>query len=102
MSGLLTAMADRKVVERMHGSPLVPVPGENVRPMELISLFQYGDLIHWDKRRDAMSALIADDFKHKWATFQFLEVVIQLSHLYAGYSILARRALGLPTGVGAT
>jgi len=100
MSGMLTAMADRKVIDSMGGSRDVPVPGEDVRPTELISLFQYGDLIHWDKQREAMGALVADDFMHKFRTLQFLEVIIQLSHVYLGYSILVRRALDLPTEVG--
>lgn len=100
MSGLLTTMADRKVIREQGGSDDVPVVGEDVRPAELLSLFQYGELIHWDQKRDAMSALIADDFDHKMQTHNFLEVVIQLSHLYLGYSLLVRRALGLPTAQG--
>jgi len=100
MSGLLTAMADRKVVRQQGGPDDVPVVGEDVHPTELLSLFQYGELIHWDKKRDAMSALIADDFGLKIQTHYFLEVVIQLSHLCLGYSLLVRRALGLPTFQG--
>lgn len=100
MSGLLTAMADRKAIRQEGGSDSYPIVGEQVRPAELLSLFQYGELIHWDKKRDAMSALMADDFDHKMQTHNFLEVVVQLSHLYLGYSLLVRRALGLPTFQG--
>lgn len=101
MSGLLTTMADRKAIRQRGGSDDVRVVGEDIRPAELLSLFEYGDLIHWaDKRRDAMNALIADDFDHKMQTHNLLEVVIQLSHVYLGYSVLVRRALGLPTAQG--
>lgn len=99
MGGLLTSMADRKVVNAMHGanSDQMPVGGEDVRPTELLSLFQYGELIHWGKNREALGELMKDDFMHKWQMFHFLEVVIQLSHFYLGYSVIVRRALGLPT-----
>ena len=100
LGGLLTSMVDRKVIEQQGWSPDLPVPGDGVRPLELISLFQYGDLIHWGEKREEMGALLGDDFKHTWTTFQFLEVLIQLSHVYAGYSILVRRALGMPTAPG--
>lgn len=99
MGGMLTSLAGRKVIQERGGHPSLPVPGEDVRPTEILSLFQYGDLIHWDKHRDAMSALQSDDFWMKFRTFQFLQVLIQLSHFYIGYSLLARRALELNEAV---
>ncbi len=73
----------------------MPVPGEDVKPQELLSLFQYGDLIHWDRHAGALSALAGDDLLYKYATMHFLEVVIQLSHFYLGYSLLVARAMAI-------
>lgn len=97
LGGLLTSMADRKVVNEIGGHASVPVAAETVRPMELLSLFQYGDLIHWGKGRGELRELMKDDLIYKWQRFHFLEVVIQLSHFYLGYSVIVQRALGLPT-----
>jgi hypothetical protein len=100
MSELLTAMADREAIRRMGGAETVPVPGEDVSPAELFSLFQYGDLIHWGDRRHAIGALMADEVIYRLRAFQFLEGVVQLSHFYIGYSVIVRRALDLPTYAG--
>lgn len=101
LGGLLTAAADRKAAQAQGAHEDFPVAQEHVKPMELISLFEYGDLVHWDRRRDEMSLLQDDHFKYKMTTFNFLESVIQMSHVYVGYSILVKRALDLPTYSGA-
>ncbi|QQQ80154.1 hypothetical protein IOD16_18255 [Saccharothrix sp. 6-C] len=97
-ASLLTAMADRKVIERMGGASSLPVPGEDVKPQEILSLFQYGDLIHWARNAEEMQALMKDEFLIKWRTVQFIEVVIQLSHFYMGYSLLVSTAIKRSAG----
>ncbi|MCX4748078.1 hypothetical protein OG455_21605 [Kitasatospora sp. NBC_01287] len=93
-SRLLTAMADRKALELMGAHPNLPVPGEDVKPQEVLSLFQYGDLIHWDRHAEAFQEVANDDFQHKWQTLKFLSVMTQLSRFYLGYSLLVARAVG--------
>ncbi|WP_371480695.1 hypothetical protein [Kitasatospora sp. NBC_00315] len=93
-SRLLTAMADRRALELMGAHPNLPVPGEDVKPQEVLSLFQYGDLIHWDRHAEAFQEVANDDFQHKWETLNFLSVMTQLSHFYLGYSLLVARSVG--------
>lgn len=93
-AGLLTAMADRRALELSGAHPSVPVPREDVKPQELLSLFQYGDLIHWGKNAAALRNLAGDDFLYNSAMMEYLSVVLQLSHFYLGYSLLVSRAIG--------
>lgn len=88
---LLTAMADRKVLEQMGAHRDSPVVGEDVSPTSLISIFQYGDLIHWGRRGEEHKALMEQDsFLAQRDQMNYLESVIQLSHFYLGYSLLVR------------
>ena len=90
---LLTAMADRKVLNQMGGHPDTPVVGEDVSPTTLISIFQYGDLIHWGKRVGAHKEIMSQDsILAQRDTMNYLESVIQLSHYYLGYSLLVQAA----------
>jgi hypothetical protein len=90
---LLTAMADRKVLTQMGAHPDTPVVGEDVSPTTLISIFQYGDLIHWGRRGEDHRALMTQDsVLAQRDTMNYLESVIQLSHYYLGYSLLVRAA----------
>ncbi len=92
--GLLRTEADRKVARAINWHE--PVGGEDVRPQHLLSLFQYGDLIHWDRRAEELQALASNDFDYATAEFRFIEVLLQLSHFYLGYAVLVRTAVGLP------
>jgi len=89
----LVAMADRKALQEMGGHPSLPVPGEDDKPQELLSLFQYGDLIHWGRHAGALKTLTGDDLSYNYAVMSFLQAMIQLSHFYLGYSLLIRRAV---------
>lgn len=89
---LLTALADRKVCNTQGWQ--TELPDENVKPEEIIKLFQYGDLIHWGRGAEELSKLSHDDFTRAWNTMHFLSVMTQLSHFYLGYSLLARKAVG--------
>ncbi len=50
--------------------------------------------IHWGKRRDDLSALGVDDFNQAWARMHFFEAASGLAHLYMGFAVLVRSALG--------
>lgn len=92
-ANLVPALADREAIRLQGGHRSVPVVGEDVKPQELLSLFQYGDLIHWGKNAAALKVLAGDDFAYNRAMFDYLTVVIQLSHFYLGYSLLVARAI---------
>lgn len=70
-------------------------PGDGQSPNMLISLFNYGEDIHWGRRREAVSTLNADAFHAAWTRMQFFEGVTGLAHVYLGFSLLVRQALGL-------
>lgn len=96
-AGLLPAMADRKALTLRGAHPSVLVVGEDVRPQELIKIFQYGDLIHWGDKLEAHEALHQDPYSSAFETMNFLQVVSQLGHFYLGYSLLVRAAMGEQT-----
>lgn len=63
-------------------------------PKQIISLYNYGDLIHFGKRRQEFADLIgAGEFESAWSKMQFLAAVSGLSHFYVGFSLLAEAAL---------
>ena len=71
------------------------IPGEQgLSPQNLISVFQYGDLIHWGDKRSQIIGPDRDPFAHAWQRLAFLDAVLGLSHLYMGFSLIVRAALG--------
>lgn len=67
--------------------------GEGMTPLQLISLFNYGEYIHWGDRRDEHAALFKDEVGAAFAEFHFQETLIGLSHFYFGYAKLLEIAL---------
>jgi hypothetical protein len=103
---LLTYLADAKALgwpdAHLSNPPaarskLDERPGEDVKPMLVLSLFRYGDFIHWGDRREDFALLAQDDHGLNFAYMDYLEVLLQLSHFYIGYSVLAAAAFGLET-----
>jgi hypothetical protein len=90
---LLTFLADRAACEA-KGWGTAMIPNADVKPEEVVKLFQYGDLIHWGEGAEAFGKLSEDKFNHAWNTLHYLETMIQLSHFYLGYSLLAKAAIG--------
>lgn len=71
-----------------------PIPGEGeLSPQQLISGYQYGDLIHWGHGRETVEAVAKDPFRAAWQQMAFLEAVTGLAHLYIGFSVLVSAAL---------
>jgi hypothetical protein len=89
---LLTCLADRAACEA-QGWTTAQIPNFDVKPEAIIKLFQYGDLIHWGDGAEELGELSKDEFHHAWNTMHYLETVIQLSHFYLGYSLLAKAAI---------
>jgi len=61
--GLLRTTADLKVANAIHWNQ--PVGGEDVRPQHVLSLFQYGDLIHWDRHAADFEVLASAGFHRR-------------------------------------
>lgn len=94
LSDSLENLADAVAIGRMGGDPARMHVPMSLPPMALLSLFQYGDLIHWGLKREEHAALVTSDFQFARHFYDFVAVVTQLSHVYLGFSQLARAALG--------
>lgn len=96
MATMLKPYVARLVADSSHviGTNPTPVPHEDVKPLEVMSRWNYGELIHWgDKRSDLESALGRDEV---WTALERMHVgesMIGLSHLYFGFSQLVARAI---------
>jgi hypothetical protein len=65
------------------------IPGEGqMSPTNLISAYQYGDLIHWGEQRSALDVVRGDPFQEAHQRMSFLEAVAGLVHLYIGFSLV--------------
>ena len=74
------------------------LPGEDTSPQMLISLYNYGEDIHWGRHRELVAALNADPFHAAWRRMSFFDAVAGLAHVFLGFSVLAEKAL--ETGAG--
>lgn len=88
----LTALVARKTIGAQGGHEKVPVPFEHDSPTQTISLFYYGDLIHWGAKRGEHEALMGDGVFREMAKFHFVEAVITLSHFYFGFALILEAA----------
>lgn len=86
---LQTSLSDI-VQSKLHEAMGAPSEAFGIKrrhtPLELISMFNYGEYIHWGDRKDEHSELFQDEFRGNLAEFNFQEVLIGLSHFYFGYA----------------
>lgn len=89
----LRVRVGQKLVEQGRMPP--GIPGEDgMSPEQLISAYQYGDLIHWGDKREIVDVVSTDPFWEGWQRMLFLDAVAGLAHLYLGFSLVIRAALG--------
>jgi hypothetical protein len=68
---------------------------EENTPAELLRIYDYGDLLHWDSERSAeLAAFERDTFVASDRRLAFLDGASGLAHLYVGFAELARSAAG--------
>jgi hypothetical protein len=61
----------------------------------LLSLYTYGDLIHWDSDKSAVVAEFErDPYIESDRRLAYLDAASGLAHLYIGFAELARVAVG--------
>lgn len=68
--------------------------GNNHSPTYYLSAYRYGDLIHWDSKREVIAAWETDPFYRHHERMAFLGAAAGLAHLYIGFSELVRAAIG--------
>jgi hypothetical protein len=61
-------------------------------PSFLLSAFDYGDLLHWDSKRDVVSAWEEEEFTGGDRRLAFLSAAAALAHVYIGFALLAETA----------
>jgi hypothetical protein len=71
---------------------------EEHSPGELVRLYDYGDLIHWDRGSGELAAFERDPFTASDRRLAFLDAASGLAHLYIGFAELARAAIGRVLG----
>jgi hypothetical protein len=94
----------RKAQSRLHATELQRLVrrkvdpnlefGSDHPPTYYLSAYRYGDLIHWDSKREVIAAWEKDPFHKHRARMFFLEAASGLAHLYIGFGELVRTAIG--------
>lgn len=68
---------------------------EQQSPQQLLSIYNYGDLIHWDdKKSPVIAQWEADPYIESDRRLAYLDAASGLAHLYIGFAELARCATG--------
>ncbi|WP_235631017.1 hypothetical protein [Mycobacteroides abscessus] len=70
-----------------------PVSYHNIHPEELITTFQYGDVIHFSDRRENLRVLTENATNDAYYRYAVLLAITGLSHLYFGFALLIEAAL---------
>lgn len=101
----------KKAHARMHGAQLEMLVLEQIvkhervppsalelhrqNPAYLISLYNYGDLIHFGRKRETLKKVISGGpVEENWTKMEFLISVAAICHLYVGFGVLIEAALG--------
>ena len=56
--------------------------------------FSYGDTIHWGENKEKLVKLLADPHHEAYYRYALVSAILGLSHLYFGWSLLVKAALG--------
>jgi hypothetical protein len=67
--------------------------GNEHPPTYYLSAYNYGELIHWDSKRDTLAEWAKDPYDHAKGRMAFLEAASGLTYVYIGFSELVRRAI---------
>lgn len=78
--------------------PSGPVVGEkDPTPEMLISIYNYGDDIHWGDKHERIAAWEKSPFDSAWMRMSFFEAIVGLAHIYIGFALLVDTAFGQAT-----
>ncbi len=88
----------RRRLERDRGWTLPKLPDENQSPEQLLSLYNYGEDIHWGRKRETLAALGVDPLEAAMMRMHFFEAATGLAHLYLGFAVLVEAALPAEPG----
>jgi len=98
----------RQVVGKLHAKSLNQILREKLADAEgmgvlaydeghsptfLLSVFDYGDLLHWDKKRHVVAGWEEDEYVGGERRLAFLAAAAALAHVYIGFAVLADTAI---------
>jgi hypothetical protein len=83
----------RDKLAREHQLRILDFP-EQHSPAQLLSLFNYGDLLHWGSKRDMLATAEEDEVTGADRRLAFLNAAANLAHAYIGFGVLLEAALG--------
>lgn len=66
---------------------------EEHSPEQLLSVYDYGDLLHWDSKREILAAWQDDEYRSGERRLTFLACACALAHAYIGFAVLAAAAI---------
>jgi hypothetical protein len=76
--------------------PPGPIVGEQDPPPDLlISIYNYGDDIHWGEQYEKIAAWGESQFDSARMRMSFFQAITGLAHIYIGFSLLVDAALGV-------
>lgn len=79
-------IAQSKILRAKGAPPELADRNAKHSPLELLSLFNYGEYIHWGEKRDKHAAIVRDPTHAALLEFDFHMVMIGLAHFYLGYA----------------
>ncbi|MBB2914870.1 hypothetical protein FHS43_006182 [Streptosporangium becharense] len=82
---LLQLVRKKMIAQGVMGGQYRPF-GYELPPEQLISLYQYGDLIHWGKKRDELAEVADDPILEGLYRITFMEVMLVFAHIYMGFA----------------
>ena len=89
--GALQAAELQRLARRKMGMEF----GNDHPPSYYFSAFNYGDLIHWDRKREVLEQWSESDFEKHGQRFAFVEAAASIALAYIGFSEVVRRAISL-------
>jgi hypothetical protein len=82
---------ERMVEEQQMPPEIVQAPAS---PRQLFAAFWSGDMIHWGHKRGDLKALQRNPVQAALSDLTTREAAVDFAHLYAGFAVLVRSALG--------
>ncbi|MBL3737096.1 hypothetical protein [Mycobacteroides abscessus] len=92
MTELLDTIVCRKAAPP-NPPPNFPISYYNIHPEDLITTFQYGDVIHFTDRRENLKTLTENSTNAAYYRYAVLLAITALSHLYFGFALLIEAAM---------
>ena len=96
----LSDLCNSKMAADRIAPPVLAEIQREYTPVQLISLFNYGEYIHWGDRRNDHAALFQDAVGGALSEFSFQEILVGFSHFYFGYAKLLETAFGKVRSAG--